>query len=153
LELILGKLIPYIVIGFYDFIIILGLSYIMFGVAIKGSILLLILLGSIFLIGALAMGMLISAVAKSQLQAMQAAMLFILPSVLLSGFMFPREAMPKLIYAISCTFPITYFLEILRGIIVKGVGLNYLAGVTTILILQIAVIIIVTMKKFKKTLD
>ena len=153
LELIVGKLIPYIIIGFYDFIIILGLSYIMFGVAIKGSLPLLILLGSVFLIGALAMGMLISTVAKSQLQAMQAAMLFILPSVLLSGFMFPREAMPKLIYAISCAFPITYFLEILRGIIVKGVGLNYLAGVTTILMLQIAVIIIVTMKKFRKTLD
>ncbi len=153
LELIVGKLIPYVIIGFYDFIIILVLSYIMFGVAIKGSLLLLILLGSIFLIGALAMGMLISTVAKSQLQAMQAAMLFILPSVLLSGFMFPREAMPKLIYAISCTFPITYFLEILRGVIVKGVGLNYLAGVTTILVLQIAVIIVVTMKKFKKTLD
>ncbi|MHB1393636.1 MAG: ABC transporter permease [Clostridia bacterium] len=153
LELIVGKLIPYVVIGFYDFIIILILSYIMFGVAIKGSLLLLILLGSIFLIGALAMGMLISTVAKSQLQAMQAAMLFILPSVLLSGFMFPREAMPKVIYAISCAFPITYFLEILRGIIVKGVGLNYLAGVTTILMLQITVIIVVTMKKFKKTLD
>jgi ABC-2 type transport system permease protein len=99
------------------------------------------------------MGMLISTVAKSQLQAMQAAMLFILPSVLLSGFMFPREAMPKLIYAISCTFPITYFLIILRGIIVKGVGLNYLAGVTAVLLLQITVIILVTMKKFKKTLD
>jgi len=153
LELILGKLIPYIVIGFYDFIIILLLSYLMFGVVIKGSLLLLILLGSIFLIGALAMGMLISTVAKSQLQVMQAAMLFILPSVLLSGFMFPREAMPKVIYAISCTFPITYFLEILRGIIVKGVGLNYLAGVTSILLLQISIIIIITMKKFKKTLD
>ncbi len=153
LELILGKLIPYILIGFYDFVIILILSYILFGVAIKGSILLLILLGSIFLIGALAMGMLISAVSKTQLQAMQMAVLFILPSVLLSGFMFPREAMPKLIYAISCTFPITYFLEILRGIIVKGVGISYLAGVTGILMLQIAIIIIVTMKKFKKTLD
>ncbi|HYE84175.1 MAG TPA: ABC transporter permease [Clostridia bacterium] len=153
LELIVGKLIPYILIGFYDFIVILILSYFLFGVAIKGSLLLLILLGTIFLIGALAMGMLISAVAKTQLQAMQAAMLFILPSVLLSGFMFPREAMPKLIYAISCTFPITYFLEILRGIIVKGVGLRYLAGVTSILMLQIAVIILITMKKFKKTLD
>lgn len=153
LELIVGKLIPYVLIGFYDFMIILILSYLLFGVAIKGSIVLLILLGSVFLIGALAMGMLISAVAKTQLQAMQAAMLFILPSVLLSGFMFPREAMPKLIYAISATFPITYFLEILRGIIVKGVGLNYLAGVTAILMLQIAIIILVTMKKFKKTLD
>jgi len=153
LELIAGKLIPYILIGFYDFVIILFLSYLLFGVAIKGSIILLILLGSIFLLGALAMGMLISTVAKTQLQAMQAAMLFILPSVLLSGFMFPREAMPKLIYIISCTFPITYFLEILRGIIVKGVGLNYLMSVTAILILQIAVIIFVTMRKFKKTLD
>jgi ABC-2 type transport system permease protein len=153
LELIVGKLIPYVLIGVYDFVIILFLSYLLFGIVIKGSIVLLILLGFIFLIGALAMGMLISAVAKTQLQAMQAAMLFILPSVLLSGFMFPREAMPKLIYAISCTFPITYFLEILRGVIVKGVGLNYLAGVTAILILQIAVIIVITMKKFKKTLD
>lgn len=153
LELIIGKLIPYVLIGFYDFIIILILSYLLFGVSIKGSILLLILLGSVFLIGALAMGMLISAVSRTQLQAMQAAMLFILPSVLLSGFMFPREAMPKLIYAISCTFPITYFLEILRGIIVKGIGMNYLAGVTGILMLQIAIIILITMKKFKKTLD
>jgi len=153
LELIVGKLIPYILIGFYDFIIILFLSYLLFGVSVKGSLALLILLGSIFLIGALAMGMLISTVAKTQLQAMQAAILFLLPSVLLSGFMFPREAMPKLIYAISCTFPITYFLQILRGIIVKGIGLNYLAGVTAILMLQIAVIILITMKKFKKTLD
>ena len=153
LELIIGKLIPYVLIGFYDFIVILLLSYLLFGVAVKGSIMLLILLGSMFLIGALAMGMLISAVSKTQLQAMQMAMLFILPSVLLSGFMFPREAMPKLIYAISCTFPITYFLEILRGIMVKGVGINYLAGITGILILQITVIIVATMKKFKKTLD
>ncbi|HWR61654.1 MAG TPA: ABC transporter permease [Clostridia bacterium] len=153
LELIVGKLIPYVLIGFYDFVIILILSYLLFGVSVKGSILLLILLGSVFLIGALAMGMLISAVSRTQLQAMQMAMLFILPSVLLSGFMFPREAMPKLIYAISCTFPITYFLEILRGIIVKGVGMNYLAGTTGILILQITAIIVITMKKFKKTLD
>lgn len=153
LELIIGKLIPYVLIGFYDFIVILVLSYVLFGVAVKGSILLLILLGSVFLIGALAMGMLISAVSKTQLQAMQMAMLFILPSVLLSGFMFPREAMPKLIYAISCTFPITYFLEILRGIMVKGVGMNYLLGTTGILIIQITVIIVITMKKFRKTLD
>lgn len=152
-ELIVGKLIPYVLIGFYDFIIILVLSYLLFGVVVKGSLALMILLGSVFLIGALAMGMLISTVAKSQLQAMQAAILFLLPSVLLSGFMFPREAMPKLIYALSCTFPITYFLEILRAVIVKGVGMNYLTGVTAILLLQIAVIILITMKKFKKTLD
>lgn len=153
LELIIGKLIPYVLIGFYDFIIILILSYMLFGVAIKGSLTLLILLGFIFLIGALAMGMLISTVAKTQLQAMQAAMLFILPSVLLSGFMFPREAMPKIIYFISSAFPITYFLTILRGIIVKGIGIQYLANTVLILLALIMIIILVTMRKFKKTLD
>jgi ABC-2 type transport system permease protein len=152
-ELIAGKLIPYVFIGFFDLVMVLLLGYLIFGMTVQGSLALLIFLGTMFLICALAMGMLISAVSKTQLQAMQMAVLFILPSVLLSGFMFPREAMPKLIYAISCTFPITYFLEILRGIMVKGVGINYLAGVTGILLLQIMVIIIVTMKKFKKTLD
>lgn len=153
LELIVGKLIPYVIIGLYDFVIILVLSYMLFGVVIKGSLPLLILLGFIFLVGALAMGMLISTVAKTQLQAMQAAMLFILPSVLLSGFMFPREAMPKIIYMISGTFPITYFLIILRGIIVKGIGMEYLAGTTLILLGLIMLIIVITMRKFKKTLD
>lgn len=153
LELIIGKLIPYVIIGFYDFLIVLVLSYMLFGVVIKGSLLLLMLLGFIFLIGALSMGMLISTVAKTQLQAMQAAMLFILPSVLLSGFMFPREAMPKIIYFISGTFPITYFLTILRGIIVKGIGLQYLLNTVIVLMALIILIIIITMRKFKKTLD
>jgi len=152
-ELIIGKLIPYVLIGFYDFVIVLLLSYLLFGITVKGSLLLLTLLGLLFLVGALAMGMLISTFAKTQLQAMFAAVIFLLPSVLLSGFMFPREAMPKIIYAISGLFPITYFLVILRGIIVKGIGLNYLLETTGVLVLLIAVIILVTMKKFKKTLD
>lgn len=152
-ELIIGKLIPYVLIGMYDFIIVMVLSNILFGITVKGSLLLLTLLGLIFLIGALAMGMLISTFAKTQLQAMFAAVIFLLPSVLLSGFMFPREAMPKIIYYLSGLFPITYFLVILRGIIVKGVGLNYLLATTGMLLLLIAVIILVTMKKFRKTLD
>ncbi|MGI6712252.1 MAG: ABC transporter permease [Bacillota bacterium] len=152
-ELIIGKLIPYIIIGFYDYVIILLLSYILFGITVKGSLLLLIVMGIIFLIGALAMGMLISTFAKTQLQAMFAAMIFLLPSVLLSGFMFPREAIPKVIYLISDLFPITYFLVILRGIIVKGVGLNYLLETTGALLILITGIILITMKKFTKTLD
>lgn len=153
LELIIGKLIPYVFIGIYDFAIVLILSYILFGVAIKGSLLLLTLLGIIFLIGALAMGMLISTLAKTQLQAMQAALLLLLPSVLLSGFMFPREAMPKAVYALSTVLPITHFLIILRGIILKGVGLEYLLHTTGILLLIILAIIAVTVKKFSKKLD
>lgn len=152
-ELIMGKLIPYIIIGFYDLIVILALSYILFGVSIKGSLALLLLLGFVFLLGALAMGMMISTAAKTQLQAMQVAMLFILPSVLLSGFMFPREAMPKIIYLISNFFPITHFLIILRGIILKGVGINYLLNTTVYLLGLIAIIVAITMKKFTKTLD
>ncbi|MBC2579791.1 ABC transporter permease [Clostridium sp. DJ247] len=153
LELILGKLIPYTVIGFLDMILTLILGYIIFGVVVKGSLALLILLGTLFLICSLAMGMLISTVAKTQLQAMQASLAMILPSVLLSGFMFPREAMPKLIYYISNIIPMTYFLEILRSIMVKGVGFSYLIPQIISLSILIFVIVAVTLKKFSKTLD
>lgn len=152
-ELITGKLIPYIVIGFFDLIMVLLLGNLIFGMTVQGSLSLLIFLGTMFLICALAMGMLISTVAKTQLQAMQASIALLLPSVLLSGFMFPRESMPKIIYYISNIFPITYFLEILRGIIVKGVGVEYLISSIASLFILILIIVAVTMLKFKKTLD
>lgn len=152
-ELIAGKLIPYTIIGFFDMIISLLLGYIIFGVAIKGSVISLILLGTLFLICSLAMGMLISTVAKTQLQAMQASIALLLPSVLLSGFIFPREAMPKLIYYLSSILPLTYFLQILRGIIVKGVGMSYLIKPIASLLILIFIIVVATMKKFRKTLD
>lgn len=152
-ELIIGKLIPYVLIGFFDLIFVLILGYVIFGVGVNGSIALLIAFGSMFLLCALAMGMLISTIAKTQLQAMQAAVAVILPSVLLSGFMFPREAMPKLIYYISNLLPITYFLEILRGIMVKGVGVEYLLNTIISLTCLTILIIVATMLKFRKTLD
>jgi ABC-2 type transport system permease protein len=152
-ELIAGKLVPYIIIGFLDMILSLVLGYIIFGVAVKGSLVLLILLGTLFLICSLAMGMLISTITKTQLQAMQAAVAMILPSVILSGFMFPRESMPKIIYYFSDIMPMTYFLQILRGIMVKGVGLNYLISPIISLATITIIVIIITMKNFKKTLD
>lgn len=152
-ELIVGKLIPYTVIGFFDMIVALLLGNIIFGVTIKGSVALLILLGTLFLICSLAMGMLISTVAKTQLQAMQASIALLLPSVLLSGFMFPREAMPKVVYLISNVLPMTYFLQILRGIIVKGIGITYLINPIISLLILIFIIVGLTMKKFSKTLD
>lgn len=152
-ELITGKLIPYIIIGFFDLLLVIAMGYFIFGVAIKGSIVLLLALGTLFLICALAMGMLISTVSKTQLQAMQASIALILPSVLLSGFMFPREAMPKIIYYISAIQPLTYFLDILRGIMVKGVGAVYLLNSIISLLVLIIIIVIATMLKFKKTLD
>ncbi len=152
-ELIVGKLIPYTIIGFFDMIIALFLGNIIFGVVVRGSITLLILLGTLFLICSLSMGMLISTVAKTQLQAMQASIALLLPSVLLSGFMFPREAMPKLIYYMSNVLPMTYFLQILRGIIVKGVGISYLVSPIISLVILIFIIVAATMMKFNKTLD
>lgn len=153
LELILGKLIPYVIIGFFDLIMVLILGNLIFGMTVQGSLPLLILLGSMFLICSLAMGMLISTISKTQLQAMQVSIALILPSVLLSGFMFPREAMPKIIYYISDLLPLTYFLEILRGIIVKGVGVSYLLNTIISLMFLIIIIVTVTMLKFRKSLD
>ncbi len=153
IELILGKLIPYVLIGCYDFAIIMILSYVVFGVTVSGSMIQLILLGLVFLIGALAMGMLISTFAENQAQAIQAAMVFLLPSVILSGFMFPREAMSPFIYWLGSLFPITHFLVILRGIIVKGVGIEYMLNTAAALFAILFAIIFITVRKFSKTLD
>lgn len=153
IELIVGKLIPYVVIGFIDFLLVILLGYLIFSVAVKGSILLLIFFGIVFLTSALAMGMLVSTFAKTQLQAMQAAFAILLPSILLSGFIFPRESMPKIIYYIGNIFPITYFLEILRGIIVKGIGIDLLYKNMISLFVLTIIIVLITMKKFKKTID
>lgn len=125
-ELIVGKLIPYIFIAFIDVLIILGFGTFWFYVPVNGSVFLLLGLSFVFLMGALGLGMFVSTVAKTQLQAMQVSFMIILPSVLLSGFMFPRESMPKIIQIIGYVIPLTYFLRILRGIILKGVGLAYI---------------------------
>lgn len=153
IELIIGKLIPYVIIGVYDFLIVLLLSRLIFGLSIQGSFLELSFLGLIFLLGALAMGMLISTIAKNQAQAIQATLAFLLPSVLLSGFMFPRNAMPLLIRAFSALFPITHFLTILRGVIVKGVGIAALWHATLYMVLLVLLLIGLAALKFKKTLD
>lgn len=106
-----------------------------------------------FVVCALMIGMLISSVSKTQLQAMQLALLFLLPSVLLSGFMFPREAMPAVIRFIGNFVPLTYFLIILRGIILKGVGIEYLWDEVLVLIFLGLVLLFISIKRFSKRLD
>lgn len=152
-ELILGKLVPYVIIGFMDFLFSLALGMVWFNVPIRGSLGLLMFLGLGFVICALAIGLLISTVSKTQLQAMQLSVLIILPSVLLSGFVFPREAMPKIIQYIGYALPLTYFLNILRGIITKGVGMEYLFKDVTLLFILGLVLLIISMVRFKKKLD
>jgi ABC transporter DrrB family efflux protein len=118
--LLLGKLAPYALVGILETSIILTVMVYLFAVPIAGSLLTLIGLASLFTVTALAMGLLVSTLASTQLQAMQFAFLVMLPSVLLSGFMFPRDEMPLLIYWVTFAIPVTYFIEILRGVILRG---------------------------------
>lgn len=151
-ELILGKLTPYTVIGFISFLFVLISGVLWFGVPIQGSIPLLILLSILFLITTLAMGILVSTIAKNQLQAMQIAFAIILPSVIISGFVFPREPMPFIIQAMGGFIPLTYFLEILRGIFLKGIGIEELWKQTLILLTFTVILCIATTLSFKKRL-
>jgi ABC-2 type transport system permease protein len=152
-ELIIGKMIPYISIGFIDFLIALFLGTQLFSIPIRGSLLLLMILGFVFVITALSIGMLISTVAKNQLQAMQITFIILLPTILLSGFMFPIEAMPPMVQNVSKLLPATYFIIILRGIILKGTSFNLLITESLVLVLFSFVLLLAAIKKFHKSLD
>ncbi|OXT08305.1 transporter [Thermoanaerobacterium thermosaccharolyticum] len=152
-ELMIGKLIPYILIGYTDFLMVLALSIYWFRVPVSGSIFLLLLLGFDFIICALAIGMLISTAAKTQTQAMQGAFMVLLPTIILSGFIFPREQMPYVIRAISDIIPLTYFLDILRGIIIKGVNANLLLNQIIIMTSMGFALLLIAVLRFRKRLD
>jgi ABC-type multidrug transport system permease subunit len=121
--LILGKLLPYTAIGFGQTILVLLLLVFLFGVPINGSVTLLLFLSFLFLIPALGIGIVLSMLARNQGEVILLLLVLILPSFLLSGFVFPRESMPLVIYGFSLFIPATYYLEILRGIILRGAGI------------------------------
>lgn len=152
-ELIFGKMVPYIIIGFIDFIAALGIGVLWFGVSVEGSLLLLVAAGFGFVVCSLSIGMLISTLAQSQLEAMQMTIIIILPSVLLSGFIFPLEAMPLFIKALSRFIPLTYFLEILRSIMLKGAGLGGLYQEILSIAALTALLLTVAIKRFKKIIQ
>jgi len=150
MELMLGKTLPYIVIGYIQITLALIIGVTVFHVPIRGSLLQLYILTLFFITASLGLGILISNVAKTQMQAMQMAFFVLLPSILLSGFMFPRDAMPTLIYYISNLIPLTYYLDIIRGIVLKGIGFSYLAGQVTTLFVFSVVVLTVSALRFKK---
>jgi len=152
-EMIAGKLIPYVVVGFVEVGLALGVSVLWFGVPVAGSIWLLLAASLVFLVGALGIGIFVSTIAKSQFQAQQITMAFLLPSFILSGFIFPREVMPVPIQVVGYFIPLTYFLRVLRGIIVKGVGLHYLWREVAMLGLYGAAILALAVSRFRKRLD
>ncbi len=124
--LLFGKLLPYLGIGFFELVLILSFMRFVFRVPIHGSVFLLAFLSLPYLFVSLSLGILISSKANSQAEAMQLAFLTILPSVFFSGYIFPRETMPGFFYLLSYLVPATYFINITRGVILRGAGLTHL---------------------------
>lgn len=153
MELMIGKIVPYIIIGFVDLILAVAIGTLWFKVPITGNILLLFAFSIMFLLGALGVGLFISTISNTQLQAMQLSMFLIMPNILLSGFMFPRDAMPKVIYMLSNFIPLTYFLKVLRGIILKGVGIEYLWPEFMILVVFGVGVLVLAAGKFQKRIS
>lgn len=150
--LMLGKIVPYAAIGFIDFLGVFAAMLYVFKVPIAGSALLLLVLAIGFLLAALGLGLLVSSVARSQLQAMLMTMGIMLPSILLSGFFFERDAMPWIMQALGYAIPLTYFLEILRGIILRGAGLAELwPSVTAMLSLGLFLVIVASVRFARTT--
>jgi ribosome-dependent ATPase len=151
--LLLGKLIPYAIVGFIETLIVLTVMIYLFDVPIQGSVPLLIALAMLFMVCSLGLGLLVSTVAKSQVEAVQFAFVVMLPSVLLSGFVFPRDGMPLPIRAISYLIPVTYFIEILRGIVLRGAEFRHLVGPTIGLTLCCVAVLTLSVTRFRKQLD
>lgn len=153
-ELVLGKLVPYFVIGMLDMLLAVVMGKFLFQVPLRGNVALLFAVAAIYLAGVLSLGMLISIVTKSQLVASQMAMvLTFLPSFLLSGFIFAIPNMPRVIQLITHVVPARYFVSLLKGIYLKGVGLEILWGEALLLVIFGAVIVLLTMVRFKKKLE
>lgn len=149
-ELMIGKIVPYILLGYIQITVALLVGSLVFHVPIRGSILDLYLLTLFFITASLGLGILISNIARTQMQAMQMSFFVLLPSIMLSGFLFPRAAMPKVIYYLSCLIPLTYYLDIIRGIVLKGIGFSYLVGQVVTLLVFSVVFLTISSLKFKK---
>jgi ABC-2 type transport system permease protein len=150
--LMLGKLVPYGLIGIVETLTVLTVMRLIFVVPINGSLLLLISLSILFLFTALAIGLLISTKAQNQMQALQLAWLIMLPSVLLSGFMFPRDSMPVVMRIVGYLVPATHFMEIIRGIVLRGATLVDLLPEVVTLVVMGLVLLVLSAFRFRQKL-
>ena len=151
-ELIVGKLIPYIIISYAQVILVLVTAVVVFSMPIRGNLLLLLTLTALFLMFSLGIGLFISTISRTQFQAMQASVMILLPSIILSGFIFPVESMPKVAQWIAAILPLTYYLRIVRGIVVKGIGMEYLWQDTVILAAMGILTLVIASSRVRKTL-
>jgi len=152
-EVLIGKIIPYILVGYIQVGLILIAARLLFAVPMVGSLSLLLLIALVFIIANLAMGITFSTVAHNQLQAVQMAFFYFLPSILLSGFMFPFRGMPRWAQVVGEILPLTHFLRIIRGVLLKGNGLAEIAPQIWPMALFAAVALAIGVKRYRRTLD
>jgi ABC-2 type transport system permease protein len=152
-ELMLGKIAPYVGVGLVQMTTVLVVGRFVFNVPLTGNVLLLYGVALIFVVASLALGLLVSTLVRTQQQAMQVSFFFVLPNILLSGFIFPRAAMPEAFQWLGLLLPLTHFLKVLRGILLRGVGLEAL-WVEALILAGFAVGLIgLAVRRFHKTLD
>ena len=153
MELLIGKVLPYIAIGLVQASLILGLGYWVFTVPINGSLLDVYLVTLIFIAPSLTLGLLISTFATTQLQAMQMSIFVFMPSILLSGFMFPFAGMPVAAQWIAQILPLTHYLQLIRGVVLRGASLGELLPQVMVLLAITAITLSIAALRFNKRLD
>jgi ABC-2 type transport system permease protein len=152
-SMMLGKIIPFVLVGYVQMTVVLLLGRFLFGVPVRGSLLVLYGITFAFMMASLGLGLFVSTVARTQAQAMQLGFMLLLPNILLSGFMFPREAMPAPIRWASALLPLTHYLQVLRGVLLRDAALPSLLPDAAVLLLMAAVIVGLSVSRFSKTID
>jgi ABC-2 type transport system permease protein len=152
-EIMLGKIIPYVLVGFVQAALIIGIGVTLFGVPIVGSLAVLAALSTLFIATNLSIGYTFSTVAQNQLQAMQMSMMFFLPNILLSGFIFPFAGMPIWAQWIGETLPLTHYIRIVRSIMLKGSNLSDLHYDTIAMFVLMLIAMTIAVTRFRRTLD
>jgi ABC-2 type transport system permease protein len=152
-QIMLGKIFPYVIAGFVQATIIIGIGMLLFGVPLLGSLAVLAFLTTLFIATNLSIGYTFSTIAQNQLQAMQMSLMFLLPNILLSGFMFPYAGMPLWARWIGEILPLTHYIRITRSIMLKGASLSDLHFDTAALILLMLIAMTIAVTRFRRTLD
>jgi ABC-2 type transport system permease protein len=152
-EVMFGKIIPYVLVGFVQAFLIIGIGVGLFGVPVLGNLFLLALLSTLFITTNLAIGYTISTLVQNQLQAMQMSMMFFLPSILLSGFMFPFAGMPAWAQYVGECLPLTHYLRIVRAIMLKGASMQNLHFDALALAVLMLLAMTIAVTRFRRTLD
>ncbi len=152
-ELVLAKIIPYILVSFADTILILVVGTVLFGVPIRGSLILLFALTGLYLLPTLGYGLVISTIARTQQQAQLMVMPLMLPAMMLSGYIFPISSLPAVLQFVGALLPTTYFIYVMRAVVIKGVGLNLIMPQTIALAIFGIVMLGLAAWRFRKSLD